>query len=527
MDRKEKQLNSIVAGGLLLTLSSFISKFLSAIYKIPFQNLTGDEGFYVYQQVYPLYGLAVALTMTGLPIFVSKVISETTNEIEIKERMQELHTWFVLIGVTFFMLLQLGAGVIASGMGDVGLVPVIQVVSYFFLFSPILALVRGYFQGQTNMMPTSISQVIEQIVRVGILLWVAFSFGSSSWSFYDMGKMAYHSAWISAAVGVVTLFYFVNKYKEMNVFKSIFKLRLSTLMGKRILTEGVLLVAVGSLMVLLQFIDSFTVYNGLIEAGFTDQLAMSVKGVYDRGQPLVQLGMVVGISFSMTSLPILRKRAVEKKWTSWAEEAGSIIKLTTLLSGAASIGLASVMPWMNETLFTDRNGTDVLQVMMLSIFWVSFIYCVHTVLQSSGEADYSLLALLAGLAFKWIMNQLAVRHLGLMGSSLVTVLSLVIIAILMVLFMDKAIFKKVLENKFLLKWLFLLTALYGSVTFGLTGIENVLGITGRVNSLILTLVGVVIGVIVFGGGGILLDVLTEDELEQLPLPRALKGKKRK
>src|SRR5699024_7471857 len=192
-----------------------------------------------------------------------------------------------------------------------------------------------------------------------------------------------------------TLFYFVNKHKEMDAFKSIFKLRFSILMGKRIFTEGVLLVVVGSLMVLLQFIDSFTVYNGLIEAGFTEQLAMSVKGVYDRGQPLVQLGMVVGISFSMTSLPILRKRAVEKKWTSWAEEAGSIIKLTTLLSGAASIGLVSVMPWMNETLFTDRNGTDVLQVMMLSIFWVSFIYCVHTVLQSSGEADYSLLALLA------------------------------------------------------------------------------------------------------------------------------------
>lgn len=527
MDRKEKQLNSIITGGLLLTLSSFISKFLSAVYKIPFQNLTGDEGFYVYQQVYPLYGLAVALTMTGLPIFVSKVVSETANELEMKERMQELHTWFVLIGVSFFLLLQFGAGVIANGMGDVELVPVIKIISFFFLFSPLLALVRGYFQGQTNMMPTSISQVIEQIVRVGILLWVAFSFGSSSWSFYDMGKMAYHSAWISAAVGVVTLFYFVNKYKEMNVFKSIFKLRLSTLMGKRILTEGVLLVAVGSLMVLLQFIDSFTVYNGLIEAGFTDQLAMSVKGVYDRGQPLVQLGMVVGISFSMTSLPILRKRAIEKKWTSWVEEAGSIIKLTTLLSGAASIGLVSVMPWMNETLFTDRNGTDVLQVMMLSIFWVSFIYCMHTVLQSSGEADNSLLALLAGLAFKWIMNQLAVRHLGLMGSSLVTVLSLVIIAVLMVLFMDKAIFKKVLENKFIVKWLFLLTALYGSVTFGLTSIENIFDLTGRTNSFILTLLGVVIGVIVFGGGAILLNVLTEEELEQLPLPLVLKRKKRK
>lgn len=78
-----------------------------------------------------------------------------------------------------------------------------------------------------------------------------------------------------------------------------------------------------------------------------------------------------------------------------------------------------------------------------------------------------------------------------------------------------------------MKWLFLLTALYGSVTFGLTSIENIFDLTGRTNSFILTLLGVVIGVIVFGGGAILLNVLTEEELEQLPLPLVLKRKKRK
>ena len=58
MSVKKKPMNSIVKGGLLLTISSFIAKLLSALYKVPFQNLTGDAGFYVYQQIYPIYGLA-------------------------------------------------------------------------------------------------------------------------------------------------------------------------------------------------------------------------------------------------------------------------------------------------------------------------------------------------------------------------------------------------------------------------------------------------------------------------------------
>src|SRR5690625_270994 len=143
MNKKNKQINQMVTGGLLLTASSFVSKFLSAIYKVPFQNLTGDEGFYVYQQVYPIYRLAVAFTMTGLPIFVSKVISEAPDDLSVKNRLHELHTWLVLVGFFTFILLQFGAGPLAELMGDRELAPVIQTVAYFFLFASVLCLTRG------------------------------------------------------------------------------------------------------------------------------------------------------------------------------------------------------------------------------------------------------------------------------------------------------------------------------------------------------------------------------------------------
>jgi len=527
MNKKNKQINQMVTGGLLLTASSFVSKFLSAIYKVPFQNLTGDEGFYVYQQVYPIYGLAVAFTMTGLPIFVSKVISEAPDDLSVKNRLQELHTWLVLVGFFTFILLQFGAGPLAELMGDRELAPVIQTVAYFFLFAPVLSLSRGFFQGQGNMLPTSLSQVIEQIVRVGILLWVAFYFGRSTWSYYEMGVNAYHSAWLSAAVASIALYVMLQKSGQSQHFHSVLKPRFSLNMGKRLFTEGFLLVAFGSLMIFFQFIDSFTVYNGLVEAGFAEQAAMAMKGVYDRGQPMVQLGTVVGISFSMTSLPILRKQAVEEKWRAWAKEAGTIIKLTVLLSSAAAIGLVAVMPWMNKVLFTDQQGTAELQMMMLSVGLVSFIYCIHTVSQSRSQRDPSLLFLIVGLGFKIMMNKLAVRIFGIMGSSIVTVMALLLIAILFMQLIEKEVFQAVLKNHFLLKLITLLMALYASVSGLLTLLSHFMGDVGRIDSFILTLVGVLIGVLIFGGGALWLNVLSEQEVDQLPLPEKVKTKIRK
>lgn len=527
MNDNKKHLNKIVTGGLVLTASSFVAKFLSAMYKIPFQNFTGDEGFYVYQQIYPLYGLAVAFSLTGLPAFVSKVVSEAEDERTLHQSMQELNTWFMTLSFGAFLLLQLGGNWLAGAMGDPNLSEVIQPVSYFFLFLPFLSLVRGYFQGQSNMLPTSISQVAEQLVRVLLLLGVAFLFTQNSWSVYEMGRNAYHSAWISALVGSIVLLLYLKKENKIKNYLNALKPRWSGAMGKRLLVEGLLLMAVSSLMILLQFIDSFTVFNGLMAAGFSSDFAMTMKGIYDRGQPLVQLGLVVGMGFSMTSLPLLRKWALEERWREWTENAASVIRITVLLSSAASVGLVAVMPWMNFTLFTDFEGTQTLQVLMIGVFLASFIYCVHMVLQSTNQSDGSLLVLLVGLAFKITMNQLAVRNMGIMGSSLVTVFSLVIISILMMQQLEKSVWKKVVQNKFILKLIFLLGGMYGIVWGSITLIERILPISSRGGSLILTLVGVLIGAAFFVIGAIWLDVLEGNELAQLPLPKFMNKMKRK
>lgn len=149
----------MMKGALVLSVAAFITKVLSALYKVPFQNLTGDEGFYVYQQIYPLYGIAVALSLNGLPLFISKLVAEETETSKQQLIIKQIGLWLMIISFTLFVFFWLGASWIAEKMGDEELLPVIRSVSYIYLFIPFLSSIRGFFQGNLDMIPTGISQV--------------------------------------------------------------------------------------------------------------------------------------------------------------------------------------------------------------------------------------------------------------------------------------------------------------------------------------------------------------------------------
>ena len=72
---KNEQVKKTMKGALILSIASLIAKILSAVYRIPFENIVGNTGFYVYQQVYPIYGIGVAFALTGFPVYISKLVA--------------------------------------------------------------------------------------------------------------------------------------------------------------------------------------------------------------------------------------------------------------------------------------------------------------------------------------------------------------------------------------------------------------------------------------------------------------------
>lgn len=77
---KNKPASFAIKGATILTFAALLGKILSAIYRVPFQNMVGNRGFYIYQQIYPIYGLAMTIGLTGFPVYISKIIAKEIDE---------------------------------------------------------------------------------------------------------------------------------------------------------------------------------------------------------------------------------------------------------------------------------------------------------------------------------------------------------------------------------------------------------------------------------------------------------------
>src|SRR5699024_9719571 len=95
-----KRTNKIMHGALLLTVAGLISKVLSAGYRIPLQNLTGDIGFYIYQQIYPLLGIALVLSLYGFPSAISKI----TVDLKAKGFMPTWRSFYIPLFLIMFII---------------------------------------------------------------------------------------------------------------------------------------------------------------------------------------------------------------------------------------------------------------------------------------------------------------------------------------------------------------------------------------------------------------------------------------
>ena len=124
---------NVMKGAIILSGASFIAKILSAMYRIPFENMVGNLGFYVYQQVDPIYAIGMTFSLSGFPVFISKIIAEQ-DDIESKYQISKrIFNVLVVLAILCFLFLQFGSTQIAEAMGDTKLKVIIRSVSWMFL----------------------------------------------------------------------------------------------------------------------------------------------------------------------------------------------------------------------------------------------------------------------------------------------------------------------------------------------------------------------------------------------------------
>ncbi|WP_249872208.1 putative polysaccharide biosynthesis protein [Oceanobacillus saliphilus] len=521
--------NRLVKGALLLTLAGLISKILSAGYRIPLQNLTGDLGFYIYQQIYPLIGIALILSLYGFPSAISKMTVELKAAGKsLSFRSFYLPVFFILavINGAFFLILYMNAEAIAGWVGDTNLVHTYRLAAFVFLLVPLSALLRGVYQGNYYMKPIAFSQIGEQFVRVVIIILAALYVAHSNNDLYEIGQAAAIASIFGGFAAILILgFFFLRKRPVSNDrFEIPWKYYIKTL-----LILGIVAALNHMLLLVIQFADAFTLIPSLKVYGLSQVEAMEAKGVFDRGQPLIQLGTVLGSSFALAMIPSISNEKLKHDPATFYKYIRAALLFSFYLAVGATIGLIAIFPETNLLLYQDEKGTMELQLLVLSIFLCSMAITASSILQGLGNIKRTAGFVLIAFFVKWTGNQLLVPLLGITGSAIATVMSLLLLYIIVMYELKR----KIPGLGFLsrIRWLTLIKSSVTMVTYILL-MDWFLYDLVTASRLALLFYVVFIA---FTGGLLFIIILlrgrafTEDELEMLPKSqlfiRIYKGRK--
>ncbi len=178
-------------------------------------------------------------------------------------------------------------------------------------------------------------------------------------------------------------------------------------------------VSMSSLLLLgYQLVDSFTIYSLLIDNGVDQTLAKETKGIYDRGQPLVQLGIVIASSLSLAIVPLVAHMSKKQEGRSAIPFIQLTYRSSVLFGWAASLGLILVMPYINTMLFKTDALSDVLMLYVLQIVPLSIILTFTAILQGYGKLKKPALLLFIGFIIKILLNVLTVGSIGVLGAAI-------------------------------------------------------------------------------------------------------------
>lgn len=507
-----RKIRKTMQGAVILSAAALIAKILSAFYRIPFQNIVGNAGFYVYQQVYPIYGIGMTFALSGFPVYISKLIAEQDSDLHRIQLSRQIFVVLACFGVLAFSCLQLLSGPLAALMGDNRLDVLIRSVSWMFLFMPFLAVPRGYHQGVFDMIPPALSQVVEQFVRVAVIIACAVMFSRCHWSLYRMGAGAMLGSSFGALFAVLCLspFYFRKFFRRSG---DGFHVRYGTLF-RRLFTEGLVLCLFASMMVLLQLVDSFTVMKALRASGLSLHQAQNVKGAYDRAQPLVQLGMALATGFSASLLPALSRELAEGDHDGFRQTTRVILRISTTVAMAASCGMIAIMPELNTMLFGDAFLSPTISVYVAGIVLITLIGTYNSILQSMNCIARTVTALAFGILAKACTNSLLVRHFGITGASVSTLLALLMSLVLIVRSAPDSV-GGMSEGKFPEKLLFVSLTMTAAVRCLMVVIEKCSAGT-RLGACLAAMAGIVVGGFVFVSGAVMLGLLEREEWLAFP-----------
>lgn len=413
--------NSFIQGAFIATLGIVISKILGIIYVIPFYAIIGDQGGALYGYAYNIYSIFLGISQAGLPLAMSKLISEynTLGYYETKEKIYKVGKTFLnILGVICFLILFIFApqiadliiGGVTDGNSPEDIIFVIRIISTAILVVPILSVSRGYLQGHKFITPTPVSQIIEQVVRVLIIVIGSYlMLRVFNFPLRTAVGCAVFAATVGAICSYLYIYVKIKKNKEQFNVKSIKKEpNLST---KKIL-KMLIIYAVPFVMIdlfrsIYNSVDVITLVKSLVNNfGYLTKDAETVMSVISTWGLKLNMIIISVVSGIMTSLiPNLTSSFVSGDMKDVNKKINQTLQIILCISLPMTIGLSFITtPVWNVFYGSSTYGEITYRYLVFVAFATTLFTATTTTMQLLKEYKMVFFTLIIGLLIKSALN---------------------------------------------------------------------------------------------------------------------------
>ncbi|MFS0674963.1 putative polysaccharide biosynthesis protein [Ornithinibacillus sp. 179-J 7C1 HS] len=440
--------STIIKGTLILTIASLLSKVIGSVFRIPLQNIAGDEVLGIFSLVYPVYMVALYLSVAGIPLAISKLIAEalaSNNHNSIQQIYRTASILAIIFGIISFSLIYCFSGVIANALGGKSTELALTIVSLTLLVAPYMAIYRGYFQGFGNMQPTGVSQVIEQLFRVSLIILVAYILVGRG---YEENIVA-GGIMIGSVIGAIaSLVYLRIKYTNSDNrirSKHAYSYQIFLNWSKKILQISIPIAIGAVMMALFNFVDSITIPYAL-KMNDVDNINY-LYGIYGRGLALVQITTVFATSIVLPLVPAITKKLTENDKIGTKNLIEKTQYITHLFGWPAAIGLFVITIPINIALFTDMEGSSMLAIINISSIFTSLTIVSTGILQGMDKTRTAAYVIIFGVVVKTVANIFFIQGYGLDGAAISTLLVYIVLFIVNYYFIYKTIAFNMVNSK--------------------------------------------------------------------------------
>ena len=426
---KETKKDSFVLQAGILAVAGIIVRIIGILYRAPLTEIIGDEGNGYYTHAYNIYTIILLIASYSIPSAMSKVVSQYLAVGENKNAMKIVSCTFwyvVVVGAAASLLTWAAAPFLVESRS----VPVLRIFTPTIFLSGILGVLRGFFQSFKTMVPTSVSQILEQILNAVVSVFAA-------WLLIHLTKdhspsvIAMHGAMGSAlgtgcGVLVALIFLAVTIYRYKDRILAAFpeeKKDCHMLTNRETLS---VILTVVTPFILSTFIYNFstslnqTIYTKIMKhhIGMSESMIATNYGIF-AGKAVVIANIPIALASAMSSaiIPSISSAYAAGDAEKARSQVGTAVRATMLIAIPSAIGLASLAEPITGLLFPQKASLGTASILLMSISVTVVFYALSTltnaVLQGIGKVNTPVHHAAAALVVQTIVLFLLLRFSGL------------------------------------------------------------------------------------------------------------------